>query len=255
MPYFTTLASGSDGNSTLISDGNRHFLLDAGISATMLAASLHSVGVSPEDLHAIFVTHAHTDHICGLRVFEKRHRIPVFAANGCAAALIATGSVPGDLIHCFKPGDLIELSGVKIQSFRTSHDSPDSTDYTFSFGGTKLGFATDLGYVSGDVRFAILGCHAVLLEANHDPDILMNGSYPYQTKLRILGDKGHLSNETCAEFAADCVREGTKHITLGHISEHNNSTALARCVVSSALPMGFPLEIAPHKAVGRTVNI
>lgn len=231
-----SLYSGSTGNSFLISSTEGSILIDAGKNAKQLCAALAEVGVSPDEIKAIFVTHEHTDHIGALAVFLKKHPIPVHLPSGCAYKLSTAPSVAPHL--CLHPLIHSEcVANMTVTSFPTPHDSRASVGYRIEIptGEGKvfrIGYATDIGYVSAHVETGLWGCDAVILESNHDPDMLQTGPYPYELKLRIASRRGHLSNPDSALFAARLCAEGTKYLMLAHLSQENNTpdTAYDECL-------------------------
>lgn len=230
---FGTLYSGSKGNSTIVRMNGTTIIVDAGRSAKYLCARLAELGISPLEVDGVFITHSHTDHTAALATLTKKYRIPVHAA-GAVAREIAPLCAEGTLVE--HPLRLCETVGsITVSSFATSHDAHASVGYRFECDGCALGVATDLGVVTDEVRRALCGCCAAVIEANHDVDMLMSGPYPYDLKRRILSARGHLSNEDCAEFADYLASEGATALLLAHISEINNSPALALAASRSAL--------------------
>ena len=247
----TTLSSGSSGNCTLLSDGGTHILIDAGISTKRITNALMCVGLTPEDISAVLVTHEHGDHIYGLRTMTKKHHIPLFAPKTVGNCLCC--SIPGaeELMTSVIPGESFCLGGLEILAFSTPHDTPQSVGYVVH-GSQTASVCTDLGHVPDSVFYSLQGTDVVLLESNHDEDMLRNGEYPFFLKRRILSDHGHLSNETCASLAADLAASGTSGIILAHLSTENNTPEIARETVSRALvrrgfvpDINIRLEIAP----------
>jgi phosphoribosyl 1,2-cyclic phosphodiesterase len=224
-----SLYSGSTGNSFLITSPVGTLLIDAGKNAKQLCAALASVGVSPDEIGAILVTHEHNDHISALPVFLKKHPVPVHIPYGCAYKLLCESAVAPHL--CMHPPiHTEEICGMQVTSFPTPHDSRASVGYRITMDGevpTSVAYATDIGHVTDEIMQNLLGCESVVLESNHDPDMLMDGPYPYDLKLRISGKKGHLPNEECAAVAAQLYARGTKNILLAHLSEQNNTPRLA----------------------------
>ena len=227
-----SLYSGSTGNSFLIATPNGSILIDAGKSAKQLCKSLAQANVPPEDIKAILITHEHSDHISALPVFLKKYPIPVHLPTGCVYKLIGEPSV-SPLLCPHPPVFTQELCGMRITSFPTPHDSRASVGYRFecfeedSSHTFCFGYATDIGYVSNEVESALTGCNAVILESNHDPEMLMFGPYPYQLKQRISSRYGHLSNNESALLAARLCAAGTKSLMLAHLSQENNTPDLA----------------------------
>ena len=233
-----SLYSGSTGNAFLISSPLGTVLIDAGKSARRLCQEIKNAGLNPEDVRAILVTHEHTDHISALPVFLKKHPVPVHLQQGCTYKLENEPHVAS----CLRPHPPIfeeEICGMRVTSFPTPHDSRASVGYRIEIptenGVFRLGYATDIGYVSNHVEDALLGCDAVILESNHDPDLLMLGPYPYELKLRVASNKGHLSNADCADFAAKLCQNGTKCLMLAHLSQENNMPDLAFDTCFSAI--------------------
>ena len=228
---FYTLASSSSGNAALVRSGGTSILLDAGISARRIAQALSLLGMTPEDLDAILITHEHSDHVNGIATLTKKYAVPVYASRGTAHFLPQAGSA----LRIFEAGDALAVGELAIQSFRTSHDAADSVDYRIDAPDGSLGALTDTGYVTDDAVKALTGVDLLLLEANHDVGMLQCGPYPYHLKRRILGEHGHLSNETAADFALHCVKNGTSDILLAHLSAENNTPEAAEYAVARKL--------------------
>ena len=232
----TALYSGSKGNSVLIESENAKILIDAGKSARALCAALKEAGASIDKIDAIFITHEHRDHVSSLETLLKHHKIPVHIVGASAKKLLLKGlSCYEDTICIHPPVFSVEVGDMRITSFPTPHDSDFSVGYTIKIGETVIGYATDIGYVSSEIKNALCGCESVVLECNHDEEMLMNGPYPYDLKLRIRSNRGHLSNADCADFASELCFVGTKNILLAHLSEENNEPELAFYEVWSAI--------------------
>ena len=238
-----TLYSGSGGNSLYISACGSAILIDAGKSARALCNALCEIGSGVDNIKAIFITHEHSDHISALEVLSKKHRIPIHIMSKSAEKLdrlphgpMHDSLVIHDAMFSEKVGELT------VSSFRTPHDSRMSVGYRIGFddaeGHHDIGVATDIGYVSDSVREGLCGCEALVLEANHDPIMLMEGPYPYDLKLRIRSNRGHLSNPDSAEFASFLAHRGTKAFLLAHLSEENNEPHIALDEVSCAISDG-----------------
>ena len=253
MARFCTLCSSSSGNSSYIGTGNGGILIDAGTNAKQLTLALESISVGPETIHGIFITHEHTDHIGALRVFASRYHIPVFATKGTLGAMEKGGHLKGDFSAEIINADGVEVNGMLVKSFRTSHDSAESCGYTVLLPDeTKISVCTDTGIITQDVIDKVTGSDLILLESNHDKKMLNDGPYPYYLKQRILSNHGHLSNEACAEAACHFVNTGTTRLILGHLSRDNNTASAALAETSFALGrMGavegidYMLSVAP----------
>lgn len=257
MSKFCTLFSSSSGNCTFISDGKTNLLVDAGVSAARICSALAEIGYSPYDIDGILLTHEHRDHISGVSVLSRNYSIPVYANVGTMEkALAITGWIFDDYIHTFRTNEKFAVGDIEVFPFSIPHDTIDPVGYTFRFGGKYYSVATDTGHVSESILKHLCKSDAVLIESNHDVQMLLDGPYPYPLKKRILGDKGHLSNENCAHFAAQLVKWGTTRIALGHLSEKNNAPELAyeataRCFCENNIKIGTDvvLQVAPKEGV------
>lgn len=235
-----TLYSGSSGNCIYIQTPDAEILFDAGVSARAVEKGLNTIGSSLSNIHAIFVTHEHSDHIKGLEVISKKHHIPTHMVSDSARACIRTpeASLLNDL-YLHPTIFSIKIGQTTIKSFPTPHDSASSVGYTVEYEQDgkieKIGLATDIGHITKEITQALIGAESVIIEANHDVNMLLSGPYPYHLKLRILSDKGHLSNESCAEFSKFLATHGTKNFVLAHLSQENNFAPIAETTVRNAL--------------------
>lgn len=235
-----TLHSGSSGNCIYVKTPDAEILFDAGVSARAVEKGLNTVGSSLKSIRAIFVTHEHSDHIKGLEVISKKHHIPTHMTNASARACIRTpdASLLNDL-YLHPSAFSVKFGQTTVQSFITPHDSAASVGYTVEYDQNgnkeKLGLATDIGHITEEITRALLGSESVIIEANHDVNMLLSGPYPYHLKLRILSDHGHLSNEACAEFSKFLAKHGTKNFVLAHLSKENNFAPIAESTVRNAL--------------------
>ena len=228
-----TLCSGSKGNCSLVKYRDTAILVDAGRSTKYIKTALATVGILPEQISAIFLTHSHSDHTSALKVWTSNFHTPIHAS---AAVCSAVEKHCGADVLCPHPIEFEEKIGeITVRSFPTDHDSFGSVGYRFSLGETSVGIATDLGHVTDFVREGLCGCAAAVIESNHDVDMLLRGPYPPDLKQRILSRYGHLSNETGAEFARYLADRGTSRLMLAHISEINNTPELAMRASVSAL--------------------
>lgn len=248
------LFSGSSGNSIFIANDNTKILVDAGVTAKRLDEAFSNIGENPKDLSAIFITHEHSDHIAGVRVFATRHNIPVFAERDVLDKMYSAGHIT-DKIIADSISDNMELGGIEIVPFYNSHDSVKCVGYRFNMGNKSVSICTDTGYITDDARKALLGSTMVYLESNHEERMLLNGSYPYPLKQRILSDRGHLSNSASAEFATELVQNGTTRLVLAHLSKENNLPDLARQTAVSTLEnAGLKLDEDYLLRVSKEIN-
>ncbi len=239
MPEYSlsVLYSGSKGNCTLIRKGSINILIDAGKSARYLCNALKDAGSCIDNIDAIFITHEHTDHVSALNVISKKYRIPVHIVNSCSMGILRCACSGLESNLCIHPPIYSETivkgsDELTISSFATPHDSCASVGYRVNFqcsdGTSKsIGYATDIGHITDQIKVELQSCETVVLESNHDEQMLKCGDYPYQLKMRILSKYGHLSNSDCADFALELTRYGTKNIILAHLSEENNTPTLA----------------------------
>ena len=257
MTKFLSLYSSSSGNSILISNSDTNILIDAGVSASKICAALNDAGVDPNQIDAILVTHEHSDHICGIRVLAKKYNIPVFANASTMEGVLKSAPTirPGDA-HIITESKEYSIRSMKIKAFVTPHDSASSVSYVIESDNKKYAVATDTGSITKAMLGNLAGCEAVVIEANHDEEMLKNGPYPYLLKKRILSDIGHLSNKNCAWLATQLAIWGTKRILLGHLSEQNNTPQKAfDCVKKSLESNGFNvgsdlvLKVAPKDEI------
>ena len=236
-----SLYSGSSGNSFLIGSGEDYILIDAGRNAKALCGAITACGYDPDRVRAIFITHEHGDHISALPVFLKNHPVPVHIVAISAARLecnktVAPLLVPHPPVFCEEIGPFI------VTSFPTPHDSRASVGYRVEIHGEdgvfRVGYATDIGRVTEAVEAGLTGCDAVILESNHDPEMLENGNYPEDLKRRIRSDRGHLADPDCAALAAKLAGSGTGHIMLAHLSRENNTPEIAYAETMGAIAGG-----------------
>ncbi len=227
MARICPLFSGSDGNSTYISSEKGAFLVDVGASFKSLTNALKNCDGSIDEIKAVFITHEHFDHIKGLKPLINKTKLPIFASEDTLEALINLDAVPmGANLNPLK--NEIELFGTIVNRFNTSHDCNGSSGYTFSLSeDNKIAVCTDLGIVTDEVRNALGGSKTVLIEANHNIEMLKKGPYPPHLKMRILSEKGHLSNNSCAVELPNLLKQGATNFILGHISKNNNTPLLA----------------------------
>lgn len=229
---FCPLSSGSSGNALFVQYGRTRLLVDAGKPGRTILSALEMIGVDPATLSAILITHEHSDHIAGAGVLSRKLNVPVYATEGTWHAMAGkVGNIPDGCRREFDKQCDFYVGDLGVIPFGTSHDAADPVGYRLCGGGISLSIATDLGYFSKAVRQAVGGSSMVLLESNHDPDMLrQNPHYTSALKQRILGNRGHLSNEACAEALVQLADTGVRHVVLGHLSGENNTPELAMAV-------------------------
>lgn len=234
--HVSILASGSTGNSLYIETPKKRLLVDAGLSGKKITSLLAEVGRKPEDLDAVLVTHEHRDHIHGVGVMARKYKLDVYANEQTWQAMDGMiGNVAVEQKHIFEMGKVLTFDDLDIESFGVSHDAAAPQFYRFYKDNKSFVMLTDTGYCSDRMRGVIKGADAYLVESNHDLEMLRMGPYPWSLKQRILGDKGHLSNEDGALVMTDILTDQTKRIYLGHLSKENNMKELAHLTMENTL--------------------
>ena len=216
-----TLASGSKGNSTYVSDGNTSILIDAGLSGTEIQRRLNSRHLSAEHLDAIVVSHEHSDHIQAVGVLSRRYKLPVYINQNAQKALRQLGKIQE--LRMFECGTTFSINKLMIHPFSISHDAADPVGFTIGQNSTKIGIATDLGIATSMVKEHLRSCSLLILESNHDPGMLANGPYPWPLKQRIKSRTGHLSNLDSRNLLQELQHDRLEHVILAHLSETNNT--------------------------------
>ncbi|GIP40603.1 metallo-hydrolase [Paenibacillus sp. J31TS4] len=233
---FTILASGSTGNAMVVSDGETNLLVDAGLSAKKLEQLMGERGVSGADLDGVLVTHEHSDHIKGLGALARKYDLPVYANEKTWEALDKQiGAIAEEKKILMDTGSQLEFGGLQVESYSISHDAADPVGYCFYEGGKKLSLATDLGYMSSKVKEQIEDSDVLILESNHDVEMLRMGRYPWNIKRRILSDIGHLSNEAAGDALCEVLSGRTERVYLAHLSQNHNMLELAQMTVGDIL--------------------
>ena len=262
MLELCTLASGSSGNSLLVTDGRTHVLVDAGISCRRICTGLKELGVEPTELAGVLITHEHSDHISGLTTLTKQLRLPVYASPGTGRQLCYRIAFLEELLRPVAPGEGFSIGGLAIESFPTSHDAAESVGYALSAGGRRAAVVTDLGYVTDAVLSGVRGADLLVAEANYDEEWLLSGPYPYYLKRRILGDRGHLSNDAGAALVRVAGIVASRTVVLAHLSHENNTPARAHEVVrgvlerrGAAVGRDVALEVAPRSEKSRRYTV
>ncbi len=229
-----SLISGSSGNSSLVSYKNTNILIDCGMSGKRLEELLDTLDLKGSDLDAILITHEHIDHISGVGVVARRYNLPIYATEQTHSAM-NIGKLCDDNIRFIEPDRPFEIGNIGIDAFSIPHDAKDPVGYRLYLGAKKYAVATDIGTMTGELFDSISGSDSVILEANHDIEMLKNGSYPESLKNRILSNFGHMSNDLSAKCVLALLNRGTKNIMLSHLSDENNTPALAYNTVSKKL--------------------
>ncbi|MGN0550889.1 MAG: MBL fold metallo-hydrolase [Acutalibacteraceae bacterium] len=261
MARLYPLFSGSKGNCYYIGSGSGGVLIDAGRSAKQIEQALADNEIPVEQINGIFVTHEHSDHIKGLRVFASRYGINVYGSKGTIKELENQNALTGKFKAAAIDYSGIDLCNMRIIPFKTSHDCAESTGFVvYTSDGRKAAVATDTGILTEKAQKAILGCDAVVIESNHDVNMLLNGIYPYYLKRRILSKVGHLSNDDCSQFLPQLIRHGTTRLVLAHLSAENNMPAVAKQTAVYALQKedmklddDYRLSIAPESYNGQVI--
>jgi phosphoribosyl 1,2-cyclic phosphodiesterase len=237
----SVLASGSRGNSTIIASGKTRILLDAGISCRETFKRMKAIGEDPHTLSAILITHEHCDHVYGLRVLARKLNAPVFMTAPTHQAWVKTqrdedGDYPElQKLEFFFSGRGFHIGDIAITPFTIPHDAADPVGFTFRTEGIKVGVVTDIGYLPVSVIDHLRGCDALVLESNHDLEMLRGGPYPWSVKQRVMSRVGHLSNDALAEFFASDYDGRAAYVVLAHLSEQNNHPEIARRAAERAL--------------------
>jgi len=236
MIKFCSLASGSSGNCQYIETDNIRILVDAGLSGKRIANGLDSIGVDPNSIDYIFVTHEHKDHVKGVGILSRRYNLPIYAnQNTWDAMREDLGKLEDENILVFETNNKFKLRDLKIFPFEISHDAVEPVGYCFCHNGIKLSIVTDLGYASEKVKENIKNSHLLLIESNHDVEMLRVGRYPWFLKKRVLGEYGHLSNDAAGELICEVLSGNKEKILLGHLSNENNFPKLAYQTVANII--------------------
>ena len=261
-----SIASGSSGNCIYVGTDATHLLVDVGISGKKTEGGLNSIGQSLKNIDGILVTHEHSDHICGLGVLSRKYHIPIFATRGTIAAIkmsSSVGKIEEDLFVPIKADESFRIKDITVEPMRTSHDAAEPVAYRMRYENKKIAIATDLGTYNEYTVECLKGMDLLFLEANHDVNMLQVGPYPYQLKRRILGERGHLSNELSGQLLKRIAHDKLQGVVLGHLSKDNNFPELAYETVRVELAMGsevyneirFPITVAKRDEVSSVIKI
>lgn len=256
---FSTIASGSSGNCIYMGTKKTHWLIDAGISGKKVERGLKKLDVDPKQLNGIFITHEHLDHIKGVGVLARRYRLPIYATPLTWSAIdnsSSVGEIPQECKLIIQRDQEMVIDDIIVQSYGIPHDAVDPIAYNFYKNNKKISIATDLGHITESIKENLYQSNLILLEANHDIDMLEVGSYPYFLKQRILGDYGHLCNEVAAKMITKLYHPKLETVILGHLSQENNFPALAYQTVYNELTLSdiplsskFQLKVAEREGV------
>lgn len=236
-----SIASGSSGNCTYIGSENTHLLVDAGISNRRIEQGLNEIGVKGSELNGIMITHEHSDHIRGLGVLARKYGIPVYGTRETLEEIAGKkclGEYPKELLTEIRPDLEFSVGDLTLLPFSIDHDAVNPVAYRIRQGQKSVAVATDMGHFDAYVIDHLQGLDALLVESNHDVNMLQTGPYPYYLKRRILGDHGHLSNENAGRLLNHLLHDRLKHILLGHLSKENNYEALAYETVKLEIDQG-----------------
>ena len=236
---FAALGSGSKGNCLVVESGGTRVLLDCGLNPKETARRLGRLGLAPADVAAILITHEHDDHAGQAYAFAGQHAIPVWLTYGTQVAMSAAGKLPGDVLtRTIEGREAFAIGGLQVQPFTVPHDAREPVQYVFSDGAVRLGVLTDIGTSTAHVEATLSGLDALVLECNHDPDLLWAGGYPKWLKERITGPFGHLSNAQAEALLGKLDRTRLQHVIAAHLSQQNNRPALACEALARAMGCG-----------------
>ena len=256
---FCSIFSGSSGNCLYASTDRTRILIDAGLTGKRIQEGLKEIGVNPLEINGIIITHEHDDHIKSAGILSRRFNIPIYANTNTWEAMKGyVGAIKEENIKVFDGYGAFEIGDLTIKPFPIPHDAAMPCGYCIMHGGKKLSVATDIGFASDEVKENIKDSDFILLESNHDVEMLKVGPYPYSLKRRILGDRGHLSNESAGNLIKDIYNDRIRKVMLGHLSNTNNYPELALKTVTSVLEMNgikdgveIDIDIAYRDRVGR----
>jgi phosphoribosyl 1,2-cyclic phosphodiesterase len=243
------LASGSKGNAIFVTNGTNGLLVDAGLSGKELERRLDHHGLNVESIRAVVVTHEHSDHIRGVGVMSRRYDLPVYVSAGIRPHLQRH---IGNVKHIvrYQCGTPFRIAGFDMHPFSLSHDAVDPAGFTISVNGKKIGIATDLGIATETVKHHLKTCDLLVLEANHDPRMLVEGPYPWPLKQRIQGRSGHLSNQDSCELLQNVMHDRLQHVILAHLSETNNTPDKALAAIMKGISNPKPLVTVAKQETG-----
>jgi phosphoribosyl 1,2-cyclic phosphodiesterase len=233
---FCSLFSGSSGNCNFISTGNTNILVDAGLSGKRIQGEMDKIEADPKTIDGIFVTHEHSDHIQGVGILSRRFDLPIYASRKTWDAMICKlGKINEENIRYIEADKAVDIKDLSITPFNISHDAVEPFGFNVTDGVKKISLLTDTGCINDYIRNMVANFDLLLLETNHDVELLKVGSYPWSLKRRVMGEYGHLSNETAGEFLVDVMKGEGECVYLGHLSKENNFPELAKRTVTNIL--------------------
>ena len=243
---FCTIASGSSGNCAYVGTEHTKLLIDAGISGKKIEAGLAGLKLTGSQIDGLLITHEHTDHIKGAGIFSRRFDVPIYAtADTWTAMEDSIGKIAPGNRRILYADEMCPINDICVKPFAIPHDAAEPVGYSLFTGEKKITFATDIGHVTDTLKEQMEDSDILLLEANHDIELLKKGRYPYHLKQRILGQKGHLSNRAAGELLAEVLTGKMKHVFLGHLSDENNTPHLAYETVEMILRK-HGIEVGTH---------
>lgn len=261
-----SIASGSSGNCVYVGSDATHLLIDTGISGKRIEEGVAELGLKLSEIDGIFITHEHADHISGLGVIARKYGLPVYGTKGTLAAIRQTASlgiIDEELFHCINPDEKCTVKDMTLYPIRTSHDAAEPVAYRIGHDKQRIAVITDLGCYNDYTVECLRNLDVLYLEANHDIHMLQAGPYPYYLKQRILGEKGHLSNESAGKLLSRLLHDKMRAVILGHLSKENNLPELAYESVRVEVTMSdtpyngndFPLYVAKRSEVSQMIEI
>lgn len=261
-----SIASGSSGNCIYVGTEDHHLMVDAGISGKRIENGLNAIGLKTAEMDGILITHEHSDHISGLGVVARKYGIPMYGTKETLEAVLnssSIGKIDASLLHPIESNQQFKIGDITVNPFSISHDAANPVGYVMESRNKKAAIATDLGKYDDYIIDKLQGLDVLLLEANHDVHMLQVGKYPYPLKKRILGERGHLSNDASGQLLGKVLHDNIKKIILGHLSKENNYAELAYETVRLEVTMGdnpydgsdFPMFVAKRDEISELVSV
>ena len=263
MVRFCSLFSGSSGNCIFVSDGKTKILIDVGLSGVRIVEALNSVGEDPSEISAILITHEHSDHTKGVGILSRKFNIPIYANGGTWEGMKRElGKIKSENTKLFETENEFMIGDIGVRPFKIPHDAAEPVGYSFHIEGKKVTTATDIGHMNKTLLGELVGSDIILLESNHDIEMLKVGPYPYYLKQRILSNHGHLCNEMAGKVVSYLAEQGTRRFVLGHLSKENNFPELAyqtslNALIEKGIEVGreVSLEVASREHAGSMITL